>query len=172
MNELEKKTGYLENVPVRKVRQFLFDAGYDDRVIVLENSARSARDAAKSLDTELGSIVKSLTFMIGENMVMVLVAGDHHCLIENIPAALNMKGEVSRPDAERVKTVTGFSIGGVAPVGSITALPMVIDHSLKRFDTVFAAAGHPHCIFPVSVAELKRLTGGIVSYNISKPTEG
>jgi prolyl-tRNA editing enzyme YbaK/EbsC (Cys-tRNA(Pro) deacylase) len=169
MDTSEKKAGYLENKPVRKVRQFLLDAGYGDRVIVLDQSARSARDAASSLGTELGSIVKSLTFMIDKTMVMVLVAGDHHCLIDNIPPALNMTGKVNRPDAEQVKSVTGFSIGGVAPVGSITALPLIIDHSLKRFDTVYAAAGHPHCIFPVTVSELKRLTGGIVSYNISKP---
>ncbi|MBT4889965.1 MAG: YbaK/EbsC family protein [Rhodospirillales bacterium] len=171
MAELEVKGGYLEKEPVRRVRQFLLDVGYGDRVIELDDTARSAQDAANSVGTELGSIVKSLTFMIGETMVMALVAGDHHCVPESLARALNMEGNARRPEADEVKNVTGFSIGGVAPVASNNPMPLVIDHSLKRFETVYAAAGHPHCIFPVTVGDLKRLTGGIVSYSIAKPIE-
>ncbi len=170
MADLENKGGNLENEPVKRVRQLLLDAGYGDRVIELAETARTAQDAADAVGTELGSIVKSLVFQLGDTMVMALVAGDHQCLPGNLPRALNLDGdEAERPDADAVKRVTGFSIGGVAPIGSATALPMVIDRSLKRFDTVYAAAGHPHCIFPVSITELKRMTGGIISYNIAGP---
>ncbi len=83
---------------------------------------------------------------------------------------MNLQGTVGKVDADTVKSATGFSIGGVPPVGSNTSLPVVIDRNLKRFDTVYAAAGHPYCVFPASVDELKRLTGGTVSYNIAVPT--
>ena len=171
MAELEIKGGNLEKETVRRVRQFLVDAGYGDRVIELDETARSAQEAATSIGTELGSIVKSLTFMIGDTMIMALVAGDQQCVSENLARALNLEGTPRRPDANEVKNVTGFSIGGVAPVASTTPMPLVIDHSLKRFDTLYAAAGHPHCIFPLTMTDLKRLSGGIVSYNIAKPIE-
>ena len=173
MAELETKSGYLENEPVRRVRQILLDGGYGgygDRVIELAETARSARDAATSVGNELGSIVKSFIFSIDGTLVMALVAGDHQCLSENLPRALNLEGPVKRADADAIKDTTGFSIGGVSPVGLLNPLPVVIDRSLKRFETVYAAAGHPHCVFPLSVSELKRLSGGIVSYNIASPT--
>ncbi|MEQ8665893.1 MAG: YbaK/EbsC family protein [Rhodospirillales bacterium] len=171
MTELETKGGNLENEPVRRVRQALAAGGYGDRVIELADTARSAREAADTLGVELGAIVKSLVFTVGKTPVMALVAGDHRCLEENLPRALNLEGEVGRLDADTVKLVTGFSIGGVAPVGMTRLLPTVIDRSFKRFDTVYAAAGHPHCVFPASVTDLKRLTRGIVSYNIAAPAE-
>ncbi len=171
MTELETKSGNLEKQSVRRVRQFLLDAGYGDPVIELSETARSAQDAATSVGTELGSIVKSLTFMIGDVMIMALVAGDHSCVTTNLARALNLEGDAIRPDADRVKSTTGYSIGGVPPVASKTPLPLVIDHSLKRFETVYAAAGHPHCIFPIAPKDLSRLTGGIISYNIAKPMQ-
>jgi len=170
--ELEHKGGNLENEPVRRVRQLLAGAGYGDRVIELSETARTAQDAADAIGTDLGSIVKSLVFQLGDTMVMALVAGDHQCLPENLPRALALDGnEAMRPDADAVKATMGYSIGGVAPIGSLTRLPMVIDRSLKRFETVYAAAGHPHCVFPASVNELKRMTGGIISYNIARPID-
>lgn len=172
MAELEIKGGNLENGPVRHVRQILLNAGYGDRVIELADTARTAQDAADAIGTELGSIVKSLVFQLGDTLVMALVAGDHQCIADNLPRALNMDGNaVTRPDADAVKSATGFSIGGVAPIGSVTTLPMVIDHSLKRFEIVYAAAGHPHCVFPARINELKRMTGGIISYSIARPLE-
>ena len=171
MNELETKDGNLENEPVRRVRQALVDGGYGDRVVELADTARSAKDAAEALGVELGAIVKTLVFTVDKTPVMVLVAGDNKCLEENLPRALNLEGAVGRLDADTVKLVTGFSIGGVAPVGMKRLLPTVIDRSFKRFETVYAAAGHPHCVFPASVTDLKRLTRGIVSYNIAAPIE-
>ena len=171
MAELENKGGNLENDAVRRVRAILADNGYGDRVQELSDTARSARDAADALGVELGAIVKTLAFVVGRTPVMALVSGDNRCREENLPRALNLEGEVRRLDADTVKLVTGFSIGGVSPVGGKKMLPTVIDRSLKRFEIVYAAAGHPHCVFPASVTELKRLTRGIVSYNIAEPVE-
>lgn len=172
MTELETKGGKLENEPVRRVRRALVDGGYGDRVIELAETARSAADAAESLGVELGAIVKTLVFTVGRTPVMALVCGDNKCLEHNLARALNLEGDVGRLDADTVKLVTGFSIGGVAPVGMKKLLPTVIDRGFKRFETVYAAAGHPHCVFPASVTDLKRLTRGIVSYNIAEPIGG
>ena len=159
----------LENESVKKVREALIEAGVGDNVIELEETARSAEDAAKSLGVELGSIVKSLVFLVEDQPVMALVAGDHTCKPDALPRALNLEGEVKRCDADQVRAATGFAIGGVAPVALAQNLPTLLDVSLKRFDTVYAAAGHPNCVFATTVSELKRLTGCIVSYAIAEP---
>lgn len=159
----------LENESVKKVREALIEAGVGDNVIELEETARSAEDAAKSLGVELGSIVKSLVFLVEDQPVMALVAGDHTCKPDALPRALNLEGEVKRCDADQVRSATGFAIGGVAPVALAQNLPTLLDVSLKRFDTVYAAAGHPNCVFATTVSELKRLTGCIVSYAIAEP---
>lgn len=161
----------LDNPSVMKVRRALTDGGFDDTVIELEPTARSAADAAKAVDAELGAIVKTLIFVIGSRFVMVLVAGDHRCTEENLPRALNLEGEVRRAAAGEVRGATGFAIGGVPPVGLTPPLPTVMDVSLKRFETLYAAAGHPHCVFPTTVSGLKRLTGCLVSYNIAEPAD-
>lgn len=168
----------LDNKSVKKVREALVAAGFDDNAIELEKMAKTAEDAAKAIGTELGSIVKSLVFMIGEQPVMALVAGDHTCKPDALPRALALDeayeqagNKVKRGNAAQVRSATGFAIGGVSPAGLVSELPTVIDVSLKRFETVYAAAGHPHCVFPTTVDGLKRLTGGIVSYAIAEPAE-
>jgi len=158
----------LEKDTVNRVRKTLTDAGLADTVVELAETARTAEDAAASVGCELGAIVKSLVFAIGDRLVMALVAGDFSCLEQNLAAALNLKGDVRRPQAPEIKGATGFTIGGVAPIGLLHPLPVVIDRSLKRFETIYAAAGHPHCVFATSVDDLKRLTGGIVSWNIAE----
>ncbi|HJO72036.1 MAG: YbaK/EbsC family protein [Rhodospirillales bacterium] len=170
--------GVLDNKSVKKVRKALLEAGLGDNVIELKKTAKTAEDAAKAVGTELGSIVKSLVFMIGDQPVMALVAGDHMCKTDALPRALALDeayeqagGKVKRANANQVRAATGFIIGGVSPVGRKSELPTVIDVSLKRFETVYAAAGHSHCIFPTTVANLKRLTDGIVSYAIAEPVE-
>lgn len=163
---------HLERPPVLRVREALIVAGLDDTVMELSESARTAEDAAKALGCELGAIVKSLVFCVGNRFVMGLVAGDHQCIEDNLPKALNMGGKVRRPQASEVKGVTGFTIGGVAPIGLMHPLPVVLDSSLKRFATVYAAAGHPNCIFPVAFDDLVRVTNAIISYNISTPVAG
>lgn len=161
----------LDNDSVQRVRKALVDAGLGDRVIELDETARTAQDAAASVGCELGAIVKSLAFIIGSRTVLALVAGDHRCVEAALSRCLDIPGAPRRPGANEVKGMTGFTIGGVAPVGLIRPLPIAIDRSLKRFDTLYAAAGHPHCVFPLSFDELRRLTDGMVSWNIAQPLD-
>lgn len=157
----------LAHPAVRRVQAALAEAGSAAQVIALSLTARSAEDAAASIGTPLGSIVKSLVFTVGGTPVMALVAGDRRCDTAALAGALGREGKVRRADADAVRDATGFAIGGVAPVAHDTKLPVVIDVSLGRFETVYAAAGHPHCVFATTIAELERLTGGTVTPEIA-----
>ena len=160
---------HLERPTVNRVRDALVVAGREDTIIELADTARSADDAAKSVGCELGAIVKSLVFTIDNRFVMALVAGDHKCIEDNLANVLKINGNVRRPQASEVKAITGFTIGGVAPIGMLRPIPTVIDGSMKRFQQVYAAAGHPHCVFSTSLKDLIQLTGGIISYGIASP---
>jgi len=162
----------LDRPAVKRVRDALDEAGLADRVVELSDTARSAEDAAKAVGCVLGAIVKSLVFTVGNRFVMALVAGDNRCLEDSLGRTLRIEGAVRRPQASEVKAITGFTIGGVAPVGLAHPLPVVIDGSLKRFDKIYAAAGHPHCVFETTFDELAGLTGAVVSYGIGAPPEG
>ena len=113
--------------------------------------------------------MKSLVFTIGGAPVMALVAGDRRCDTGALAGALGREGRVRRADADAVRAATGFAIGGVAPLAHETPLPVAIDQSLGRFETVYAAAGHPHCVFATTIDELARLTGGTVTPEIAVP---
>jgi len=147
---------------VRRVVEVLTGMNSPASVIVLAETARTAEDAANSLNCELGAIVKSLVFRVDSQPVMALVAGDRRCNTTALPIALGLEGKAKRADADMVQAATGFTIGGVAPVGFPAPLPLVIDASLARFEAIYAAAGHPHCVFGTTLAELERLTGGLV----------
>jgi prolyl-tRNA editing enzyme YbaK/EbsC (Cys-tRNA(Pro) deacylase) len=163
---------HLDRPAVKRVRDALLAAGLEDTVMELAASARTAEDAAAALGCPQGAIVKSLVFCVGTRFVMALVAGDHQCLEANLPKALNLPGAVRRPQASEVKGITGFTIGGVAPLGMTHPLPMVLDTSLRRFETIYAAGGHPNCIFPIAFTDLARISAAIISYNIASPSEG
>jgi prolyl-tRNA editing enzyme YbaK/EbsC (Cys-tRNA(Pro) deacylase) len=160
---------HLEKPAVSRVRDALIKANQEDTIVEFADTARSADDAAKSVGCDLGAIVKSLVFSVDNRFVMALVAGDHKCIEDHLPNALKIKGAVRRPQASEVKAITGFTIGGVAPVGLLKPIPTVIDGSLKRFDKIYAAAGHPHCVFSTSLNDLARMTDGIISYGIASP---
>lgn len=152
----------LERPAVRRVRDALARAGSGAEVIVLGETARSAADAAASVGVALGAIVKSLVFTVGGEPVMALIAGDRRCDPKALAAALGLDGKVGRADADLVREATGYTIGGVPPFAHARPLPTAIDAGLARFDVVYAAAGHPHCVFGTSVDELARLTGAPV----------
>ena len=156
----------LERPAVMRVRVALAAAGSAAEVIALADTARSAQDAAESVGVELGAIVKSLVFAIDGRAVMALVAGDRRCDTAALARALGLDGKVGRADADMVRDATGFTIGGVPPVAHPAPLATAIDASLGRFETVYAAAGHPHCIFGTSLDELARLTGAPVVEDI------
>jgi prolyl-tRNA editing enzyme YbaK/EbsC (Cys-tRNA(Pro) deacylase) len=159
----------LDRPAVRRVRDALGAAGSAAVVIALGETARTAADAASALRCPLGAIVKSLVFRVGERPVLALVAGDRRCDSPVLAAVLGLEGLVARADAEQVRAATGQAIGGVAPLGHAERLPTAIDASLARFDRIFAAAGHPHCVFGTSIEELGRLTGGVVDAGVGAP---
>lgn len=159
----------LENSSVKRVRAALAELGAAAEVIELSKTARSAQDAADSIGTELGSIVKSLVFAVSDQPVVALVAGDRRCDTRALLTALGLEGRCKQANADFVREVTGFSIGGVAPVAHEQRLPIAIDASLARFETIYAAAGHPYCVFATCLNELERLTGGTIATDLAEP---
>jgi prolyl-tRNA editing enzyme YbaK/EbsC (Cys-tRNA(Pro) deacylase) len=148
---------------VARVRDALAAHGLADRIVALAATARTAADAALACGVPVGAIVKSLVFDVGGVVVLALVAGDRRCDMAALPSILGLSGAAGGCDADRVRSATGFAIGGVAPVGHLAPLPTAIDASLARFPRLFAAAGHPHCVFATDVLELQALTGGALS---------
>jgi prolyl-tRNA editing enzyme YbaK/EbsC (Cys-tRNA(Pro) deacylase) len=145
-----------------RVQAALKTAGLEINTVTLQKSARTAQLAADALGTALGSIVKSLVFLADGKPVLVLVAGDRRADSAKLKQLLGTR-RVMIANAERVKQETGFSIGGVPPVGHQRPLPTWIDASLGRFETVHAAAGHPRTVFPIAFEALVRITGGRVA---------
>ena len=136
-------------------------SNFDDslRVEILNSSARTAQEAATSLNCEVGAIVKSLLLRTEENFILCLVSGDKRCSLNKVKKLLK-KNDVSMADAEEVKNQTGFSIGGVSPIAHLNKNKILIDVSLSRYENVYAAAGHPHTIFKISYKQLIKLTKG------------
>ena len=149
----------LNKEPVKRVQELISKFDSKLKVIVLNTTARTAKDAATSLKCEVGAIVKSLLFKADDAFLICLVPGDKRCSLNKLKKILNKK-DVCMANAEEVKEHTGFSIGGVSPVGYIKKLDILIDKSLNRFENVFAAAGHPNCVFKINYNELIKITNG------------
>ena len=130
-------------------------------VISLTESARTAKEAAASLGCEVGAIVKSLLFKTNDDFILGLVAGDKKASLNKLKKLLNSK-DVSMASAEEVKKITGYTIGGVSPVGLLNKVDVLIDDSLERFESLFAAAGHPNCVFKINFIDLQKITKGLV----------
>ena len=153
MNELLNKES------VKRVEESLKKFDPNLKIIVLDTTARTAKDAANSLKCELGAIVKSLVFRVENDFLICLVSGDKRCSLNKLKKILNKK-DASMANADQVKENTGFSIGGVAPTGHLKKLNIIVDKSLNRFKYVYGAAGHPDCVFRITYPELVRLTIG------------
>ena len=151
----------LNKEPVKRVSQKLKQFDESLSVIVLDSSARTAQDAANSLNTEVGSIVKSLFLRTKNSFLLCLVAGDKRCSLNKIKKILNEK-DVSMGSADQVKEITGFTIGGVSPVAHLNPLKIYIDESLSRFKNIYGAAGHPNCVFKIDFENLQKITNGEV----------
>ena len=151
----------LNKESVKRVQNLISKFDSNLKVIVLNTTARTAKDAASSLKCEVGAIVKSLLFKADGTFLICLVPGDKRCSLNKLKKFLNKK-DVCMANAEEVKENTGFSIGGVSPVGYIKKLDIVIDKSLNRFENVFAAAGHPNSIFKIKYDQLVQMTKGEV----------
>ena len=151
----------LNKEPVKRAEKALKEFDETLSVTELENTARTAVDAAKSLNCEVGAIVKSLLFKNGDNYFLCLVSGDKRCSLNKLKKFFNSK-DLSMASPNDVKEQTGYTIGGVSPVGHTNSLQILVDSSLNRFKDLFAAAGHPNCIFKISFDELLNLTSGTV----------
>ena len=151
----------LNKEPVKRAKEALKKFKSEIKVIELEQTARTANDAANSLNTEVGSIVKSLLFRNEGNFFLCLVSGDKRCSLNKLKNIFNSK-DLSMASPDEVKDQTGYTIGGVSPVGHKNKLEILVDESLNRFKNLYAAAGHPNCIFKINFDELLNLTNGTV----------
>ena len=151
----------LNKEAVKRAKEALKKFNSEIKVIELEQTARTANDAANSLNTEVGSIVKSLLFRNERNFLLCLVSGDKRCSLNKLKKIFNSK-DLSMASPDEVKDQTGYTIGGVSPVGHKNKLEILVDESLNRFKNLYAAAGHPNCIFKINFDELLNLTNGTV----------
>ena len=151
----------LDKEPVKRVQKNLGDFDSAKKVIVLNTSARTALEAASSLGCEVGAIVKSLLFKTENSFILCLIAGDKKASLNKIKKILDIN-DVSMATADDVKNITGYTIGGVSPVGHLNKVDIFIDNSLERFTSLFAAAGHPNCVFKIDFKNLQKITNGSI----------
>ena len=151
----------LEKEPVKRAERALKDFNSKLSVVILEETARTAIDASNSLKCEVGAIVKSLLFKTSTDFILCLVAGDKRCSLNKLKKITNIN-DISMASPEEVKAQTGYTIGGVSPVGHINKIEIFIDNSLERFIYLYAAAGHPNCIFKTNFKDLQKITNGKV----------
>ena len=149
----------LNKEPVKRVENILKEFDQSLNIIVLETSARTADEAASSLGCAVGAIVKSLLFKTENSFTLCLVAGDKRASLNSIKKLLKIK-DASMASAEDVKNITGYTIGGVSPIGHLRKIEILIDKSLSRFNLLFAAAGHPNCVFKIDFTKLQKITNG------------
>ena len=151
----------LNKEPVKRAEKCLKEFDENLSVVELENSAKTALDAANSLNCEVGAIVKSLLIKIENDFLLCLVSGDKRCSLNKLKKNSEKKN-VKMASADEVKSQTGYTIGGVSPVGHINKIQIFIDNSLSRFTDIFAAAGHPNVIFKINYEKLIQITKGDV----------
>jgi Cys-tRNA(Pro) deacylase len=149
----------LDNEPVKRAEKSLKKFDQKLNVTILENSARTAKDAAISLNCDVGAIVKSLLFRTENSFTLCLVAGDKRCSLNKLKKLTNKKN-ISMATPDEVKNQTGYTIGGVSPVGHLNLVQILIDNSLERFNNLYAAAGHPNCVFKINFKNLQKITNG------------
>ena len=151
----------LDKEPVKRVKETLLIYNDKLKVIELKTSAKTANEAASSLNCEVGAIIKSLLFKIEEKFTLCLIAGDKRCSLNKLKKIKDKK-VILMASPKEVKTQTGYTIGGVSPVGHLMKVEILIDKSLERFIDLYAAAGHPNCIFKINYENIQKITNGKV----------
>ncbi len=146
---------------VQRVADALEQLGIQVEITEFTESTRTASEAAEAVNSTLGQIVKSLVFLAGEQPVLALVSGTNRVDTEKLATVAG--GPIKRATADIVREATGFSIGGVPPVGHATQLPTYLDRDLLQYELVWAAAGTPNAVFPIAPDELQRITGARVA---------
>ena len=149
----------LNKEPVKRAEKALKEFNNSMKVIELNSTARTALDAANSLNCEVGAIVKSLLFRTKDTFLLCLVSGDKRCSLNKLKKITQIK-DISMASPDDVKTQTGYTIGGVSPIGHLKKINIFVDNSLERFEDIFAAAGHPNCVFKINFENLLKITQG------------
>ena len=151
----------LNNEPVKRAQEALKRFDNSLNVKVLKKTARTAQDASLALGCEVGAIVKSLLFRAENSFVLCLVSGDKKCSLNKLKK-ITQKNDLCMASPEQVKTQTGYTIGGVSPVGLLNDIEIFMDNSLERYNKLYAAAGHPNCIFEINFKKLNEITSSKV----------
>ena len=149
----------LNNEPVKRVQSEINKFNKNIKLQILKNTARTAQDASKALNCEVGAIIKSLVLRKNGLYFLCLISGDKRCSLNKLKKITNVK-DLSMADAKKVKEVTGFTIGGVSPIGSKNKLETMIDENLGRFNCLYGAAGHPNVVFKITFTNLEKITSG------------
>ncbi len=150
--------GVLEKAAVKRVVAALAEHGCSGEIKVLSDSARTAAEAASALGIEVGQIASSLIFKLPDGSpLLVITSGRHRVDTDLVASKLGIE-KLGRVDADYVKEISGFSIGGVAPIGWVSPATILIDQALNDYEVVWAAAGHPHAVYPTSFSELVAIT--------------
>jgi prolyl-tRNA editing enzyme YbaK/EbsC (Cys-tRNA(Pro) deacylase) len=149
----------LANPSVIRVTALLKEYGCTGEITILSDSARTALDAANALGIEVGQVASSIVFKLPSgNPLLVITSGRHRVDTELVAKNLGVE-KLHRADADFIKEASGFSIGGVSPLAWMTAHDItIIDEALNDYDVVWAAAGHPHAVFPTTFVELKKIS--------------
>ena len=149
----------LQSPSVQRVSAKLKELGIKGEVHVLSDSARTAQEAADALGILVGQVASSIVFKLDdESPLLVITSGRHRVDTKLVAEKLGIV-KLHRVDADYVKEKSGFSIGGVSPVGWINPATILIDEALNDYEIVWAAAGHPHSVYPTTFAELVAATG-------------
>jgi len=152
--------GVLEKSAVKRVQQALISIGAKGQIKVLTDSARSAVEAAAALGIEVGQIASSIIFKLPDQSPLLVITSGRHRVDTELVAKQLGEDKLDRVDADYVKEKSGFSIGGVSPLGWISKPEIIlIDEALSDYDVVWAAAGHPHAVYPTTYDELIQCTG-------------
>jgi prolyl-tRNA editing enzyme YbaK/EbsC (Cys-tRNA(Pro) deacylase) len=149
----------LQNPSVQRVSAKLKELGVEGELHVLSDSARTAQEAADALGILVGQVASSIVFKLDDESPLLVITSGRHRVDTKIVAEKLGVAKLHRVDADYVKEKSGFSIGGVSPVGWVNPATILIDEALNDYDVVWAAAGHPHSVYPTTYAELIKCTG-------------
>ena len=150
--------GVLEKAAVKRFIEAKNSLGLKGEVTVLSDSARTAQDAASALGIEVGQIASSLVFKLPDDSPLLIITSGRHRVDTDLVAKNLGIEKLGRADADYVKSVSGYSVGGVAPIGWTSPAKILIDEALNDYDVIWAASGHPHAVFPTSYGELSACT--------------
>jgi prolyl-tRNA editing enzyme YbaK/EbsC (Cys-tRNA(Pro) deacylase) len=150
----------LEKAAVKRAQAAFDKHGISGKIKILAASARTAAEAAAGLGIEVGQIASSLVFKLPDDRSLLVITSGRHRVDTQMVAKLLQVPTLNRADADYVKEISGYSVGGVAPLGWINEPSItLIDEALNDYQVIWAAAGHPHAVFPTSYQELLQASG-------------